>query len=83
VSLGVRCACIQLFAIKKRATQPQALLLLCMYLSLLVSAMQWQIASLAPQVQFLMGSFLKLNFFVVGGGSVTVNAVHFVWGSEI
>jgi LMBR1 domain-containing protein 1 len=50
VSLGVRCICIQLFAVKKRATQPQAMLLLCMYLSLLVSAMQWQIASLAPQV---------------------------------
>jgi hypothetical protein len=50
VSLGVRCICIQLFAIRKRATQPQGLLLLCMYLSLLVSAMQWQILSLAPQV---------------------------------
>jgi hypothetical protein len=59
VSLGVRCICIQLFAVKKRATQPQGLLLLCMYLSLLVSAMQWQIASLAPQVSFIL-------FFDVG-----------------
>jgi hypothetical protein len=60
VSLGVRCVCVQLLAVKKRATQPHGMLLLCMYLSLLVSAMQWQIASLAPQVSLVWQNALLL-----------------------